>query len=288
MKALELARSFYEWWATHPASSQMLAYMEERGLDEKARSVFHLGVAPRYGDTLYRHLRKKGLSEEEINSSGLFIETEDGIRDRFYSRIMFPISSADGRVIGFGARKVFGSGPKYINSPQTEAYIKGDHLYALNMAKDDQRPYFILCEGYMDVIALHRHGFGNAVAGLGTALTEHQAGLLRQYKDKVILLYDADEAGQNAAEKAIGICKDAGLNVRVAVVPSPYKDADEFFREKKAEEFMPSLMNSKPSARWLLDRAYTRFDEDRDAKALSDTLIDLLKDPDRILKEVNS
>ena len=285
--ALELARRFYEWWATHPASSKLLAYMEERGLNETARAAFHLGAAPRYGDTLYRCLRKKGLSEEELLSSGLFVETEEGIRDRFYSRVMFPITSADGRVIGFGARKVFGSGPKYLNSPQTADFVKGDNLYALDRAKDDPRPYFILCEGYMDVISLHCHGFGNAVAGLGTALTENQAALIRQYKEKGILLYDADEAGQNATEKAIGICRGAGLTVRISSIPEPYKDPDEFFREKSPDDFMGLLMKSKPDTRWLIDRAYAAFDRDGDAQALSDALIGQLKDPERILKEVN-
>ncbi len=171
---------------------------------------------------------------------------EKGTYDKFWNRVMFPIMDIHSHVIGFGGR-VMGEGePKYLNSPETKLFDKSRNLYGMNYARVSKRPNFIICEGYMDVIALHQAGFSNAVASLGTAFTSGQASLIKRYTKEVLLTYDSDGAGQKAALRAIPILKEAGLSAKVVNL-KPYKDPDEFIKNLGEEEFqkrMDSAQNS--------------------------------------------
>ena len=172
-----------------------------------------------------------------IRQAGL-INTDEkhGIYDKFWNRVMFPIMDVNNRVIGFGGRVMGDAKPKYLNSPETEIFDKSRNLYGLNRARVSRKPYFLVCEGYMDVIALHQAGFTNAVASLGTALTTGHASLIRRYVQEVYLTYDSDEAGTRAALRAIPILKEAGITAKV-IRMDPYKDPDEFIKNLGAKEF---------------------------------------------------
>ena len=161
---------------------------------------------------------------------------ERGAYDKFWNRVIFPIMDINNHVIGFGGRVMGDGKPKYLNSPETKLFDKSRNLFGLNYARQGKREYFILCEGYMDVIALHQAGFASAVASLGTAFTELQANLIRRYTKEVLLTYDSDGAGQKAALRAIPILRRAGLNAKI-VNMEPYKDPDEFIKGLGAEAF---------------------------------------------------
>lgn len=207
-----------------------LAYLKERGLSDTIIRTFGLGYSPKSMSRLYEVLKKKGYDDEILKSSGLFSYKDDKRpSDRFWNRVMFPIIDHAGKVIAFGGRVMGEGGPKYLNSPDTPVFIKGRNLFSLNFAKTSKEPYLIICEGYMDVISLYQGGFSNAVASLGTALTPDQARLLAKYTKTVILMYDSDDAGIRAAQKAIPILKTAGLIVKVANL-KPYKDPDDFMK----------------------------------------------------------
>lgn len=210
------------------------AYFRERALTEDTMHRFGLGFAPS-GGGLCKHLREKGWSDALLIEAGLAVHDEQrGLRDKFWNRVMFPIQDARGRVIGFGGRVMGDGKPKYLNSPETPVFDKSRNLFGLNLAKNARKGYFILCEGYMDVIALHQAGFSMAVASLGTAFTDGQARLIARYVELVILSYDSDEAGTKAALRGIGILREAGLKGKVLDL-RPYKDPDEFIRAEGAE-----------------------------------------------------
>ncbi|MBQ4530423.1 MAG: DNA primase [Lachnospiraceae bacterium] len=212
-------------------------YLRGRTLSEETIKHFGLGYAGKYRDELYRYLKKEGYSDEVLKESGLITFHEaKGIYDKFFNRVMFPIMDVNSRVIGFGGR-VMGEGePKYLNSPETKVFDKSRNLYGLNIARTSRKPYMILCEGYMDVISLHQAGFSNAVASLGTAFTSGHASLLKRYTEEVVLSYDSDGAGVKAALRAIPICKEAGLRVKVLNM-KPYKDPDEFIKNLGEEAY---------------------------------------------------
>lgn len=212
-------------------------YLTGRALSDDTIKNFGLGFA-KYSDGLYKHLKSKGFSDDILKASGMFMFSERGICDKFWNRVMFPIMDRNGKVIAFGGR-IMGkaeNAPKYLNSPETKAFIKGDNLYGLHLAKHSRKDYMLLCEGYMDTIALHQAGFDCAVASLGTALTPKQAKLISRYVTKVYLTYDSDEAGCKAILRAIPILKDAGITARV-VNMKPYKDPDEFIKALGAEAY---------------------------------------------------
>ena len=222
-------------------------YLAGRGLSDETMRKFGLGFSDRSGDRLYRYLRSKGYDNEILRESGLFnVDEKRGMYDKFWNRVIFPIMDVNNRVIGFGGRVMGDGKPKYLNSPETKIFDKGRNLYGLNTARRTKLEFMILCEGYMDVIAMHQAGFTNAVASLGTALTPGHAALLKRYTKEILLLYDSDEAGVKAALRAIPILSEAGLPSRVVNL-RPYKDPDEFIKNAGREEFEARLHGSEDS-----------------------------------------
>ncbi len=220
-------------------------YLKKRELSDETIKAFGLGYSNKYSDDLYRYLRSKGYSEDLIRQAGLISTDEKhGVYDKFWNRVMFPIMDVNSRVIGFGGRVMGDAKPKYLNSPETPVFDKSRNLYGLNRARSSRKPYFLLCEGYMDVIALHQAGFTNAVASLGTALTPGHASLIKRYVREVYLTYDSDEAGTRAALRGIPILKEAGISAKV-IRMDPYKDPDEFIKNLGAEEFERRIADAR-------------------------------------------
>ena len=248
-------------------------YLTERGLDDETIKKFGLGYSEKYRDDLYKYLKEKGFSDEVLKASGLVAIKETDTHDIFWNRVMFPIMDANSKVIGFGGR-VLGQGePKYLNTQETVCFEKNRNLYGLNYAKKHKGKALILCEGYMDVIALHRAGFTNAVASLGTSLTAGHAMLLKRYTDNVFISYDADSAGRNAALRAIPILKDVGLTVKV-VDQSPFKDPDELIKAEGAKEYEKRLskaLNSLIFEIYMLKESYNLNDVDEKTKFENET-----------------
>ncbi len=224
-----------------PRGEKALQYLKDRGLSDETIRAFGLGYANIYSDDLYRYLKEKGYADEMLVRSGLITADEkQGAHDKFWNRVMFPIMDANSRVIGFGGRVLGDGKPKYMNSPETSIFDKSRNLYGLYRARKSRKPYFLLCEGYMDVIALHQAGFTNAVASLGTALTERQANLLTRYIKEAYLTYDNDEPGIKAALRAVSLLRDAGIPTKV-VNMDPYNDPDEFIRNMGAEAYQERI-----------------------------------------------
>lgn len=255
----EAAKYFY-YLLRRQEGSQGLKYLLGRQLSEETIKKFGLGYASKYSDDLTKYLKSKGYAEELIRTAGLCsIDEKHGAHDKFWNRVMFPIQDSNHRVIGFGGR-VMGEGtPKYLNSPETPIFDKSRNLYGLNFARTSRSGNIILCEGYMDVIAMHQAGFTQAVASLGTAFTEGQAGLIRRYAQNVLLSYDSDGAGVKAALRAIGILKEAGLTAKVIHL-EPYKDPDEFIKNLGAEEFQKRIGQAENSFFFELRIAQRDYD----------------------------
>lgn len=224
-----------------------LTYFRNRELSDETMKKFGLGYADQYSDDLYRYLRKKGYEDEILKESGLVsIDERRGGYDKFWNRAMFPIMDVHNKVIGFGGR-VMGEGePKYLNSPETKIFDKSRNLYGLNLARTTKKPQLLLCEGYMDVIALHQAGFDNAVASLGTSLTSGHANLLKRYTKEVYLTYDSDGAGVKAALRAIPILKEVGIITKV-INMRPHKDPDEFIKALGAEAYQERIDQAENS-----------------------------------------
>ncbi len=223
-------------------------YLRDRALSDETIKNFGLGFAGRSGDGLYNYLKRKGYSDEVLKESGIFTFSERGVYDKFWARVIFPYMDKNGKVIAFGGRITVSSDdakkmPKYLNSPETKIFIKGDHLYGMHLARHSHEKYMLLCEGYMDTIALHQAGFDNAVGSMGTALTPKQAKLISNYVKEVVMTYDSDGAGQNAILRAIPILKDAGVVAKVLDM-SPYKDPDEFIKALGADEYRKRIENA--------------------------------------------
>ncbi|MDO5362001.1 MAG: DNA primase [Eubacteriales bacterium] len=234
-------------------------YLTGRGLSEETIRKFGLGYSDKYSDDLYKFLKSKNYSDELLRESGLFNTDErHGMYDKFWNRVIFPIMDVNNRVIGFGGRVMGDGKPKYLNSPETKIFDKSRNLYGLNIARTTRKSYLILCEGYMDVIAMHQAGFTNAVASLGTALTSGHASLLKRYTQEVLLLYDSDEAGIRAALRGIPILREAGVNSRVVSL-KPYKDPDEFIRNEGPEAFENRLNQAMDSFMFRIHTAESEF-----------------------------
>ncbi len=231
----EAARYYYSALYS-PGGRAGLEYFYSRALSDRTIRHFGLGYADDKWTSLCSHLRSKDFTEAELVAANLAVRRKDGngIYDRFTSRVMFPIIDLRGNVIAFGGRILTDEKPKYLNTSDTPVFKKSANLFSLNNAKNSGTRTLILCEGYMDVIAVCQAGITNAVATLGTALTAEQAMLMKRYADEVILCYDSDEAGQRATSRAIPILRKAGLNVRVLTIPNG-KDPDEFIRSKGAD-----------------------------------------------------
>lgn len=222
-------------------------YFEGRKLSEETMKKFALGYANVTSDDLVNYLRSKGFKDELIVEAGLgSVDEKMGLHDKFWNRVMFPIQDINHRVIGFGGRVMGDAKPKYLNSPETMIFDKSRNLYGLNYARTSRAGNIIICEGYMDVIAMHQAGFTQAVASLGTAFTVGQANLLRRYTNQVLLAYDSDGAGTSAALRALEILKEADLIGKIIHL-EPYKDPDEFIKNLGAEEFQKRIDEAENS-----------------------------------------
>lgn len=233
----KVAAQYFYVQLKSPQGAHALSYLKDRGLSDEMIHSFGLGYSNKYSNDLYQYLKSKGYRDELIVKAGLVtVDERYGVSDKFWNRVMFPIMDSNSRVIGFGGRVMGDAKPKYLNSPETMIFDKSRSLYGLNRARSSRKPYFLLCEGYMDVISLHQAGFSNAVASLGTALTPGHASLIKRYVKEVYLTYDSDEAGTKAALRAMPILKDVGITARI-IRMEPYKDPDEFIKHLGAEAF---------------------------------------------------
>ena len=247
-----MAANYYYYQLTNPQGEAGYRYLRDRQLSDDTIRHFGLGFANKTSDDLYRYLRAKGYDDRILKETGLVTIEERGAHDKFWNRVMFPIMDVNNRVIGFGGRVMGAGEPKYLNSPETKLFDKSRNLYGLNYARLSREKYILICEGYMDVIAMHQAGFTNAVASLGTAFTTQHAALLKRYTDKVVLTYDSDGAGTKAALRAIPILRDVGISIRVLNM-QPYKDPDEFIKNMGAEAFRERIEQARNSFLFEID-----------------------------------
>lgn len=255
----QAARAFHRW-LHGPEGAEGLAYLQNRGLSPRTLTNFGLGFAPNAWDGLITELAGQGYDKRDLLDAGLAVSNKDGrIYDRFRNRVMFPIIDVRGNVIGFGGRVMDDATPKYLNSPDTPVYNKSRNLFALNIAKTSKAGRVILTEGYMDTIALHQAGFDNAVASLGTALTEEHGQLLSRYFKEAVISYDGDEAGIKAAQRAIPILEKAGLKVKVLRVTGA-KDPDEFIKAYGRDAFAKLIDQSENQVDYRLAQIQKKYD----------------------------
>lgn len=255
----EAAKYFY-YQLRAPQGKKGLDYLKERKLTDVTMKQFGLGYANVTSDDLAKYLKSKGYEDDLIMEAGLATYDEKyGLHDKFWNRVIYPIQDVSNKVIGFGGRVMGDAKPKYLNSPETPVFDKSRNLYGLNFARSSRSKYFILCEGYMDVIAMHQAGFNMAVASLGTAFTAGQANLLRRYAEEVILAYDSDEAGTKAALRAIEILNEVDLPGKVLSM-APYKDPDEFIKNEGRDAFLERINNAKNSFFFELEVLSRSFD----------------------------
>lgn len=237
-----------------------LDYFLKRGLTRETIRAFGLGYSDKYSNGLYRYMKKKGYEDALLRDTGLFLFDEKrGMTDKFWNRVMFPIMDINNRVIAFGGRVMGDAKPKYLNSPETEVFDKSRNLYGLNIARKDRSKSLILCEGYMDVIAMHQGGFTSAVASLGTAFTTGQASLLKRYAEQIYLVYDSDGAGVKAILRALPILRQTGLDGKVVRL-EPYKDPDEFIGHLGADAFRERIESAENGFLFALSAAEKDFD----------------------------
>lgn len=261
-----------------------LKYLSQRGLNVQTIKHFGLGFAPDSWNSLCDHLKKQGFSESDMIIANVAGKNKNGrAYDRFRGKIMFPIIDLRGNVIGFGGRKLPNEdGAKYINTSDTPVYKKSKNLFALNLAKNHSSEMVILCEGYMDVIALHQAGFSNAIAALGTSFTQEQASLLSRYTKEIVVTMDSDEAGKRATERVIGILNKTGLKVRVLQLDEG-KDPDDYIKEYGAERFKLVLEGAKNDIEFRLLKAKAKFDVET-----SDGKIQYLREAVDVLASINN
>lgn len=284
-KILEMNREaarFFHTCLKSPEGAQGMEYFKKRQLAPVTITRFGLGYAPNRWDALIKHLKSLGYNEEDMLAAALIRSKGDRTFDQFRNRVMFPIIDLQGNVIAFGGRVLDDSKPKYLNSGDTPVFKKSRNLYALNFAKSVSNNNLILCEGYMDVIAMHQAGFKNAVATLGTALTPEQSRLMSRYTKDIIVSYDSDEAGQKAAQRAIGLLTQAGVNVRVLHIEGG-KDPDEYIKTHGADRFRIMLEKSGNHIEYRLAAAKVKYD-----LAKPDNKIAYIKEAAQILATVES
>lgn len=241
-------------------------YLYKRQISPEIQVKFGLGFSLDSWDSLKDHLTKKGYKEEDLKMSGLFGQSEKGrIYDRFRNRLMFPVSDHRGRVIGFGARVFDDSKPKYLNSPETLLFKKGTNLYGLYqyIKGNNKEDYLIICEGYMDCIAMHQAGITNSVASLGTALTQNQARLIKKYVKKVLVSFDADEAGQIATLRGLEVLLKEGLEVRILTIDDG-KDPDDFIKAHGKDAFIKLIDNALSLTEYKIKLAKKSLDLRKD------------------------
>jgi DNA primase len=262
-QVIELNQWALVWWedqlqSKSPQAQAARAYLEHRGITEETQKTFRLGFAPESWDALSTHLRQKGASQDQLEKSGLVVKKDEGgSYDRFRGRLMFPVIDPQGRAIAFGGRTLDPQGePKYLNSPETAAYVKGRHLYGLNLSRDEIRRqgFAILVEGYLDLIVPYQIGVRNVVASLGTALTPEQVKLIARFARKVVVNYDGDRAGVQAAKRAIETILAEDLEVKVLVLPDN-ADPDDFIRQYGAIEYQKRRGEAQPHIQFVIDQA---------------------------------
>ena len=283
----KLAANYFYYQLKHPQGKLGYEYLKDRQLSEETIRRFGLGFANKTSDDLYQYLKAKGYKDQILKDSGLVSIEERGAHDKFWNRVMFPIMDMNNRVIGFGGRVMGDGKPKYLNSPETKLFDKSRNLYGLNYARTSRKTYMLICEGYMDVIAMHQAGFTNAVASLGTAFTMQHASLLGRYTKQVILTYDSDEAGIKAALRAIPILKDAGIAVKVLNM-QPYKDPDEFIKNLGADAFKERIDKARNSFLFEIDvlkRSYHLEDPEQKTRFYNEIARKLLEFPEALERD---
>src|SRR5437867_8957219 len=260
-QVIELNQWALQWWQDQLESKSAAAirdYLNERGVSKETRQTFQLGFAPESWDALSTHLRQKGASQEQIERSGLVVKKEEGgSYDRFRGRLIFPVFDTQGKPIAFGGRTLDPEGePKYLNSPETAAYTKGRHLFGLSLTRDEIRRqgFAILVEGYLDLIVPYQSGVLNMVASLGTALTPEQVKLIGRFARKVVVNYDGDRAGVQAAKRAIETLLAEDLEVKVLVLPDN-ADPDDFIRKQGVTEYQQRRAEAQPHIQFVIDQA---------------------------------
>ena len=258
-------------------------YLKNRGLDNETIKEFGLGYSKNEWNGIYRLLKSKGYKDNEILKSGLCIEKNGRIFDFFRDRVMFPVMDIRGNVVAFGGRIMSDQKPKYLNTGETPVFKKKQVLFNFNKAKNTELDYFIIMEGYMDVISVHQAGFKNAIASLGTAFCEEHSRLLKRFKDKVVISYDSDEAGREAAMKAVKILKKDGITVKILKIKGA-KDPDELIKKFGREAYQSCIENSMNSFLFDIMNIYPKngFLDDEDKieflkKAIN--ILSSLKDP---------
>ena len=285
----KMAANYFYYQLNGDQGQQAREYLENRRLSKETQVHFGLGYASKYSNDLYLYLKKKGYQDQILKETGLLTYDEKrGAHDKFWNRVMFPIMDVNNRVIGFGGRVMGDGTPKYLNSPETMLFDKSRNLYGLNYARTSRKPYMIICEGYMDVIAMHQAGFTNAVASLGTAFTAQHSVLLKRYTQEVRLAYDSDGAGQKAALRAIPILKSAGINVRV-IHMDPYKDPDEFIKNLGTEAFQERIDAAESSFMFeisVLEKNYKQSDPEGRASFMKAMARRLLEFPQELERNI--
>lgn len=241
------AANYFYFQLRAPQGEVGMRYFKNRELSDETMKKFALGYSNVKSNDLVLYLRSKGYTDKEIVDSGVASFHEKyGLHDKFWNRVMFPIQDINSKVIGFGGRVIGEGEPKYLNSPETVVFDKSRNLYGMNFARTSRKGYLILCEGYMDVIAMHQAGFTEAVASLGTAFTGGQAAILRRYADNIILAYDSDGAGTKAALRAIDILRNYGMTGKILHL-EPYKDPDEFIKNMGQDAFQDRIDQAEDS-----------------------------------------
>lgn len=249
------AKFFQDILKNHPVAEEARRYLAARGISREMQERFQLGYAPPHWDALINYLKEQGYAPDELVAWGLAVRGEKGVYDRFRNRIIFPIADVQGRVIGFGGRVLDDALPKYLNSPETVLFNKGNVLYGIHLAREGirERGYAVLVEGYADVITAHRYGVTNAVAPLGTALTKQQGQLLLRYTMDVVIAFDADAAGVAASIRGLDLLQEIGCRVRVVTVPEG-KDPDEFLRREGIEAWEALVARAVPLLEYKLEK----------------------------------
>lgn len=235
-------------------------YYKERGFTDETIAKFGLGYSDIYRDDLYKYLKNKGFSDSIMRDAGLVeFDEKSGPRDKFWNRVMVPITDINGKIIAFGGRVLGDAKPKYLNTKETDIFNKSRNLFAMDIARHSKKKGVILCEGYMDVIAMHQAGFDNAIASLGTAFTEGQANLIKRYTTDVYLAYDSDGAGRAAAMKAIQILRGLEMSQRVIDL-KPYKDPDEFIKNLGSEQYENRINEALTGRIYEIDSIVDNYD----------------------------
>ena len=288
---LEAAKFFRSCLFDPTLGGAGLAYLtEKRGLSGAVIKHFGLGFAPADGTALYRHMKEAGYDDAELITAFLCGKRQDGSRvyDMFRNRIMFPVIDTAGSIVAFGGRVMDDSNPKYLNSADTPGFKKSRVLFGLNYARQHCAEEMIVCEGYMDTIAIQAAGFPNAVATLGTAITPDHARLLARYTKRVILNYDSDEAGQRAADKAMHLLDEVGLPVRVLKLTGA-KDADEFIRKFGSDAFRDLLGKSDTAFDFKMEKVLSKYDvgtADGKLRAARELVVLIAETPSSVAREL--